>query len=80
MFALATVPTIGDALEALAELCDSLSDAANRIRDLSKELVAKDHIRVDNINEVSVCLLCAFFLRMALSRSWMHSMSASCKL
>ena len=48
----ATVPTIGDAIEALDDLCEDLKNALKRIADLSAELASKDHIRVDNIHEV----------------------------
>ncbi|KAH9948497.1 nucleoporin Nup186/Nup192/Nup205 [Amylocystis lapponica] len=49
---LATVPTIGDAIEALNGLCDELAKTFKTIVDLSAELVSKDHIRVDNIQEI----------------------------
>ncbi|KAI0324921.1 hypothetical protein GY45DRAFT_1331027 [Cubamyces sp. BRFM 1775] len=49
---IATVPTIGDAIEALDDLCEGLKNALKRIADLSAELASKDHIRVDNIQEI----------------------------
>ncbi|KAI9057540.1 hypothetical protein FKP32DRAFT_1598103 [Trametes sanguinea] len=49
---IATVPTIGDAIEALDDLCEDLTNALKRIADLSAELASKDHIRVDNIQEI----------------------------
>lgn len=48
----ATVPTIGDAIEALDEFCRDLAHVLLRIVDLSAEIANKDHIRVDNIQEV----------------------------
>ncbi|KAI0351635.1 hypothetical protein OH77DRAFT_1429461 [Trametes cingulata] len=49
---IATVPTIGDAIEALDDLCEDLTNALKRIADLSAELASRDHIRVDNIQEI----------------------------
>ena len=49
----ATVPTIGDTIEALDGFCRDLAQVLLRIVDLSAELANKDHIRVDNIQEVS---------------------------
>ncbi|KAI0944532.1 hypothetical protein AcW1_002214 [Taiwanofungus camphoratus] len=49
---LATVPTVGDAIEALSNLCDDLANSLKKIVDLSAELMSKDSIRVDNIHEI----------------------------
>ncbi|EJF60131.1 hypothetical protein DICSQDRAFT_171358 [Dichomitus squalens LYAD-421 SS1] len=49
---IATVPSIGDAIEALDDLCRNLAQVLMRIVDLSAELASKDHIRVDNIQEI----------------------------
>jgi len=46
------MPIIGDAIEALHELCVDLADALKQIADLSAELALKDHVRIDNIREV----------------------------
>jgi len=51
-FFLATIPTVGDAIEALNGLCDDLAATLKQIADLSAELSSRDHIRVDNIQEV----------------------------
>lgn len=48
----ATIPTVGDAIEALSGLCDDLSETLKQIADLSAELSSRDHIRVDNIQEI----------------------------
>lgn len=48
----ATVPTVGDAIDALNHLCDDLANSLKQIVDLSAELSARDYIRVDNIEEV----------------------------
>lgn len=45
---------MGDAVEALNELCSDLSETLKQIMDLSAELAARDHIRVDNIEEVQI--------------------------
>lgn len=49
---LVTIPTVGDAIEALNSLCDDLAVTLKQIVDLSAELSSRDHIRVDNIQEV----------------------------
>ncbi|RPD60781.1 hypothetical protein L227DRAFT_653063 [Lentinus tigrinus ALCF2SS1-6] len=49
---IATVPSIGDAIEAVNEFCRDLAHVLLRIVDLSAELASKDHIRVDNIQEI----------------------------
>ncbi|KAG2127241.1 hypothetical protein DEU56DRAFT_742492, partial [Suillus clintonianus] len=48
----ATIPAVGDAIEALNGLCDDISETLKQIADLSAELSSRDHIRVDNIQEV----------------------------
>ncbi|KAJ3879118.1 nucleoporin Nup186/Nup192/Nup205 [Lentinula edodes] len=49
---LATIPTIGDALEAMNSLCQDLAATLKQISDISAELSAKDLIAVDNITEI----------------------------
>ncbi|KAF9264555.1 hypothetical protein L218DRAFT_1076467 [Marasmius fiardii PR-910] len=49
---LATIPTLGDALEALATLCNDLAGTLRQISDISAELGAKALIAVDNIHEM----------------------------
>ncbi|KAF5381906.1 hypothetical protein D9757_007577 [Collybiopsis confluens] len=49
---LATIPTVGDALEALNSLCQDLSSTLKQISDIAAELSAKELIAVDNIQEV----------------------------
>ncbi|KZT66755.1 hypothetical protein DAEQUDRAFT_767725 [Daedalea quercina L-15889] len=49
---LATVPTVGDAIEALNHLCDDLSSSLKRIADISAELNSKAYIRVENIEDI----------------------------
>ena len=48
----ATVPTVGDAIEALSHFCDDLSSSLKRITDISAELNSKAYIRVENIEDV----------------------------
>ncbi|KAF8130340.1 nucleoporin Nup186/Nup192/Nup205 [Boletus edulis] len=50
---IATIPTVGDAIEALNSLCDDLAATLKQIADLSAELSSRDHIRVDTIQEVA---------------------------
>ncbi|KAJ7619541.1 nucleoporin Nup186/Nup192/Nup205 [Roridomyces roridus] len=49
---LATIPTVGDALDALQALCGDLSHTLSQIADLSAELAAKEHVGVENITEL----------------------------
>ncbi|GLB44615.1 putative nuclear pore complex scaffold, nucleoporins 186/192/205 [Lyophyllum shimeji] len=49
---LTTIPTIGDALEALNTLCTELAHTLKQISDLDAELAAPGHIGVNNIGEV----------------------------
>lgn len=49
---LATIPTVGDAIEALQDICGDLADTLKQIADITAELAARDHIRVENIEEV----------------------------
>lgn len=44
-------------MEALSELCIDLTDTLKQIADLSAELASRDHIRVDNIQEVRIIAL-----------------------
>ncbi|KAJ7482279.1 nucleoporin Nup186/Nup192/Nup205 [Mycena galericulata] len=46
---LATLPTVGDALDALHALCNDLSHTLAQIADLSAELAAKAHVAVDHL-------------------------------
>lgn len=48
----ATIPTVGEAIEALNDLSSDLTATLKQIADLSAELSSRDHIRVDNIQEI----------------------------
>jgi hypothetical protein len=47
----ATIPTLGDAVEALGHLCGDVSETLKNISDLSAELASKDRVGVENVNE-----------------------------
>ncbi|PCH43029.1 hypothetical protein WOLCODRAFT_121398 [Wolfiporia cocos MD-104 SS10] len=49
---LATMPTIGDAIEAVSHICDNLANSLKYVVDLSNEIASRDHIRVDNVHEI----------------------------
>ncbi|KAH7882163.1 nucleoporin Nup186/Nup192/Nup205 [Phlebopus sp. FC_14] len=49
---IATIPTVGEAIEALDNLSGDLSAILKQIADISAELSSRDHIRVDNIQEI----------------------------
>ncbi|KAJ6542676.1 nucleoporin Nup186/Nup192/Nup205 [Mycena capillaripes] len=49
---LATIPTVGDALDALNAICGDLAHTLKQIADLSAELAAKEHVSVENIGEL----------------------------
>ncbi|KAG9311043.1 hypothetical protein JVU11DRAFT_8941 [Chiua virens] len=71
---IATIPTVGDAIEALNSLCDDLAATLKQIADLSAELSSRDHIRVDNIQKVVSISDSAFLqdLDIAQKRSLIH--------
>ncbi|KAF8878281.1 nucleoporin Nup186/Nup192/Nup205 [Gymnopilus junonius] len=47
-----TVPTVGDALIALDDLCNELANTLKHISDIGAELANKDHIGLENAQEV----------------------------
>jgi hypothetical protein len=49
----AVVPTVGDAIEALTNLCDELLETLKQMTVVSAELDARDHVQVDDIRQVS---------------------------
>lgn len=49
---IATVPTVGDTLAALDDLCNDLSEVLKQISDISAELSNKEHIGLDSAEEV----------------------------
>lgn len=58
---LATIPTVGDAIEALHDICGDLADTLKQIADITAELASRDHIRVENIEEVSLAVFPAIY-------------------
>lgn len=64
----ATVPTVGNAIEALTDLCDDIVETLKQMAAISAELDARDHVQVDNIRQVransfiSVIILNIFIL------------------
>ncbi|KAK0437028.1 hypothetical protein EV421DRAFT_1829501 [Armillaria borealis] len=48
----ATLPTLGDAIEALNGVYNDLAETLKQISDISAELAMKDHIGVENIEQV----------------------------
>lgn len=48
----ATVPTVGDALQALEFISEDISTTLRQISDLGAELANKDHIVIENIKEI----------------------------
>ncbi len=50
----ATLPTLGDAIEALNGVYNDLAETLKQISDISAELAMKDHIGVENIEEASI--------------------------
>ncbi|KAL4071568.1 nucleoporin Nup186/Nup192/Nup205 [Scleroderma yunnanense] len=49
---IATIPTVGEAIETLNDLCDDLAATLKQIADLSAELLSRDNVRVDDIQEI----------------------------
>ncbi|KAK0463078.1 nucleoporin Nup186/Nup192/Nup205, partial [Desarmillaria tabescens] len=52
-YQVATLPTLGDAIEALNGVYNDLAETLKQISDISAELAMKDHIGVENIEEAS---------------------------
>lgn len=50
---LATVPTVGDTLVALEDLCTDITETLKQISDIGAELANKDFIGIDNVQEAS---------------------------
>ncbi|KAL1731452.1 nucleoporin Nup186/Nup192/Nup205 [Schizophyllum commune] len=48
----AAVPTLGDALQALNELCNEVQEAFTQLRYVAAELETRDTVRVDNVEEI----------------------------
>jgi hypothetical protein len=46
---LATVPTVGDTLIALEDLCSDIAETLKQISDISAELANKDYIGIDKV-------------------------------
>jgi hypothetical protein len=59
---IAIVPSVGDTVEALNDLCTDLAATLKKIANLSVELSSRDHIRVNNILEVGIPLLCLLWI------------------
>lgn len=49
-----TIPSVGDSLEALDDLCSELAQTLKQIADLGAELSNREHISVDNVHEVRI--------------------------
>jgi len=49
---IATVPTVGDAIEALTDFCDELTETLKQMAVMSAELDARDHVQVDDIRQI----------------------------
>ena len=50
----ATVPTVGDALAALDDVCSDLAEVLRQISDIGAELASKDRISMTDVQEVGV--------------------------
>jgi len=48
----ATVPTVGDAIEALTDFCDELLETLKQMSVINAELEARDHVQVGDIRQV----------------------------
>ncbi|KAF8154003.1 nucleoporin Nup186/Nup192/Nup205 [Crassisporium funariophilum] len=48
----ATIPTVGDALVALDDLCNDLAATLKQISDIGAELANRDHIGIDSAQEI----------------------------
>jgi nuclear pore complex protein Nup205 len=50
----ATIPTVGDAVQALDDLCTAIAGILKQITNLSVELASTDHGNVDSVPKVSL--------------------------
>lgn len=50
------LPSLSDAIEAVNDFCEDLLAALRQILDISAELEHKEHVRIDNIEEVNESL------------------------
>jgi hypothetical protein len=56
-FLAATVPTVGDTIEALTDLCDDLVETLKQITAINTELDARDHVQIEDIRQVGYATL-----------------------
>ena len=48
----ATVPTVGNAIEALTDLCDEIVETLKQMAAIGAELDARDHVQVEDVRRV----------------------------
>ncbi|EPQ55766.1 hypothetical protein GLOTRDRAFT_115998 [Gloeophyllum trabeum ATCC 11539] len=48
----ALIPTVGDAIEALNDICEDLSNTLTQISDIAAELANREHLQVDHMQEI----------------------------
>jgi len=48
----ATIPTVGNVVEALSGICDEITETLKQMAAISAELDARDHIQVEDIRQV----------------------------
>lgn len=71
---LATVPTLGDALASLDDLCNDLTSTLKQISDIGAELAKKDQISIDGTQNVrTLSLISAFDRVLCVLRSFASS-------
>ncbi|KAI0297000.1 nucleoporin Nup186/Nup192/Nup205 [Multifurca ochricompacta] len=49
---IATVPTVGDVIEALTDLCDELVETLKQMAVINAELDARDHVQVEDVRQI----------------------------
>lgn len=81
-FDLATVPTVGDTLVALEDLCSDLTETLKQMSDIGAELANKDYIGIDNAQEASCCFYLSqkFLVIKLMFRSSVRSMLRCCRI
>lgn len=52
----ATVPTVGNAIEALTDLCDEIVETMKQMAAIGAELDARDHVQVEDVRRVGSIL------------------------
>lgn len=54
---IATIPTVGDALEALEDICTDLSEILKQIADIAVEIDSREHVGLERLQHVGYAFI-----------------------